>query len=344
MTNNICCIVEGIMFTFLLILTIVSVVLLILLSAIEPHRSSMSHYELQRRTEAGDRDAKEDLRRQMLLADVISILRVKRALLLVVSAFLLVATFGWGWGIAGAVVVALFHGTVSRVGILRVVGGNMYNGLEPLILDSIEKAPFFFALIRTRNDPNVDFTIDSRQELQHIIDQSGDVLSPDEKKLVVHALDFSDKTVRHVMTSVDEIATIKKTEFLGPLTLDDLHKTGHSHLPVIAQDIDHIVGILHLQNLLTLDIKRSVTAEKAMDARVLYLRRDQTLQQALAAFLKTHQHLFIVVDEDKKTVGLITLNDVIEALIGRKIVDDFDEHESLRAVSTRKPSHTDHKN
>lgn len=326
---------RGIMFTFLLILTIANTVLLILLSAMTPERSAMSHYELQRRVDTGDKEAKENLRRETLLGDVISVLRVKKALLLVVGSFLLVAVFGWGLGVVLALIVALFYGAIARIGVVRVASGNIYAALEPHLLGVIEKAPFIFSLIRSRNDPNVDFNLDSRQELQYVIDQSQDVLSSDEKKLVIHALSFSDKVVRSVMTPASEIASIKKSEFLGPLTLDDLHKTGHSHLPVIAQDIDHIVGILHLQNLLTLDIKRSVTAEKAMEARVLYLRHDQSLQQALAAFLKTHQHLFIVVNEDKKTVGVVTLNDVIEALIGRKIIDDFDGHESLRAVAER---------
>ncbi len=328
------------MFTFLLVLTIITTMLLILLSAMAPQRSAMSHYELQRRVDEGDKEAKENHRRQLLLSDVISILRVKKALLLVVSGFLLVATFGWGLGVVLALIVALFYGAIAQLGIIRVAGGNIYNALEPHLLKMIERAPFIFSLIRSRNDPNVDFNLDSRQELQYLIDQSKDVLSSDEKKLVVHALSFSDKVVRTVMTPVSEISSIKKSEFIGPLTLDELHKTGHSHLPVIAQDIDHVIGILHLQNLLALDTKRSMTAEKAMETRVLYLRYDQPLQQALAAFLKTHQHLFIVVDEDKKTVGVVTLNDIIEVLIGRIIIDDFDGHESLRAVSARN-SHND---
>jgi CBS domain containing-hemolysin-like protein len=124
---------------------------------------------------------------------------------------------------------------------------------------------------------------------------------------------------------------------LGPLTLDDLHKTGNSKLPVIASDIDHIVGILHLEGLLALDIKRSTTAEKAMEPKVYYIHKDQTLQHALTEFLSTRHYLLIVIDESRQTVGLITLEDVIEALLGRKIVDEFDAHDNLREVASRKP-------
>jgi len=325
------------MLTFLLILTIITITLLILVSTMTPHRSSMSHYELQRRIETGDMHAKQDMRRQLALGDIISLLRIDKAFLLVISSFLLVLLFGWGWGVVLALIVALFHGAAARFGVFRFIGGNIYSVLEPSILELTEKVPFVFMLIRSRNEPNVDFTIDSRQELEYLIDQSRDVLSPDEKKLIVHSLAFSSKTVRDVMTPVSKIVSIKKTEFLGPLTLDDVHKSGHSRLPVISQDIDHIVGILHVQNLLTLDMKRSVTAEKAMDTHVHYIRQDQPLPHVLSALLRTHQHIFIVIDELRSTVGLITLDDVIEALIGRTIIDEFDNHESVRAVSEHGP-------
>ena len=79
-----------------------------------------------------------------------------------------------------------------------------------------------------------------------------------------------------------------------------------------------------------------MTAEKAMDSGINYIRQDQTLNQALAAFLKTHKHLFIVVNESRETVGLLTLNDVIQELIGHPIIDEFDTHDNLHAVAKRK--------
>ena len=72
-----------------------------------------------------------------------------------------------------------------------------------------------------------------------------------------------------------------------------------------------------------------------MEKKVYYIREDQTLDHALAAFLKTRHHLFVVVNGYRETAGIITLEDVIEALLGRKIVDEFDLHDDLRAVATR---------
>jgi len=169
------------------------------------------------------------------------------------------------------------------------------------------------------------------------------LLSADEKHLIANGLGFADKPVSDVMTPRGVIDSISKRELLGPLVLDDLHKTGHSRFPVIDGDIDHVVGMLYIQNLLTVDSgKRSTTAEKTMEPRVFYIRHDQTLGHALAAFLRTHHHLFIVINEFRETVGLLSLEDVIEALLGRKIVDEFDTHEDLRVVAARNPRGNNH--
>jgi CBS domain containing-hemolysin-like protein len=177
--------------------------------------------------------------------------------------------------------------------------------------------------------------LDSREELHYLVQHSGGLITEDEKKLITHGLSFDTRTVSEILTPRSVIDTIDKKELLGPLVLDDLHKTGHSRFPVIDGDTDHIIGILHIHDLLTLDSKRSTTAEKAMEARVFYIREDQTLAHALAAFLRTRHHLFIVVNEFRETVGVLSLEDVMEALLGRKIIDEFDAHEDLRAVAAR---------
>jgi CBS domain containing-hemolysin-like protein len=138
------------------------------------------------------------------------------------------------------------------------------------------------------------------------------------------------------MVPRDKIVTIEKGEFLGPLVLDDLHKTGFKRLSVISDDADHIIGILNLRGLLELDVKRSVTAEKAMEPKVFYVHENQKLDRAMATFLKTHTNLLIVVNKERKTVGLLTFEDLMSSLLGRRVVDNFDEHDNLHAVAKGK--------
>ena len=72
-----------------------------------------------------------------------------------------------------------------------------------------------------------------------------------------------------------------------------------------------------------------------MEKRVFYINQEQTLDRALAAFIKTRHHLFVVVNGYRETAGILTLEDTIEALLGREIVDEFDVHDDLRVVAAR---------
>lgn len=333
------------MFVFLVIVTVIVFILLVVTAALEPIRPIMSLFELDRRSKSGDNEAGLNKRRLQHVGDILSAIRVKTALLLVISTVLLIVTFGWAIGIVAALIVAVEYGAISRLPFIRVVAGRIYNRFEQSTLDRVEKHPRIFKFIRSITSVADTTRIDSREELQHLVAESGSVLSADERKLIVNSLSFKDQLVEGIMIPRTAIASIEYTEFLGPLTLSEIHKLGHSRLPVTRGDIDHVVGILHLQSLLELDSKRSVTVEKAMDSRVCYIRHDQSLHHALAAFLRTHQHLFIVVNEFRETVGLVSLEDVIEALIGQKIIDEFDAHDDLRAVALRnladnnKPKH-----
>lgn len=326
------------MFTFLAILTFVLFVLLVVVASMRPAPSVVSSYELERRAKKANREAKEMLRREQYLPDILTLQRIIVTLLLVVVVLLSVVTFGWLIGVIVAVIVALEYGVVASFGPLGRQSQKLYEKIEPALVTFVEKFNVIFIFLRSvpSHDPSHYHRFDSREELQQLVNQSGDILSEDERKLIVHSLGFREQRVDSVMTPKSMIESIKKTEFLGPLVLSELHDLGHSRLPVIGSDIDHVVGVLHLKDLLSLDVKRSVTAEKAMEPKVYYIREDQTLEHALAAFLKTHHHLFIVINKERETVGLVTLEDVIEALLGRKIIDEDDNHEDLRSIAAHK--------
>lgn len=331
------------MFTVTVIILVVVFALLLLAAGVRPLRTSLSQFELSRRQNVGDASAVAMARREKLLDDVISLQRTGVALLLVVAVMLSVVAFGWLIGTLVAVAIALEYGAIARLQPVQVRVQRLYERYETAILNFIERFPFAWRLLRGVSlEMSQRTKLDSREELEYLVTESGALLDGNERKLILHSLKFNDRTVSEVMIPKSMIDSIDKKELLGPLVLDDLHKTGHSRFPVIDKDIDHVVGILHIQDLLTISAKRSETVEKTMMPRVFYIREDQTLQHALSAFLRTHHHLFVVVNEYRETVGLISLEDVIEALLGRKIVDEFDAHDDLRAVALRNPRGNNH--
>lgn len=327
------------MVLFMLIICVLVFALLISVTSIVPEHSTMSLFEMKRRSQGGDSGADELLRRERLLGDVVSLQRALQALLLVVFVAVSVAAFGWFFGIVIAAIVALEYGAIARLAFVHSWSQSNYERYEHSLLQFVEKYPMVFRLLRSvTSHPVQAKQLDSREELLHMLDQSGALLSADEKKLMTHSMQFGSRQVSEMMTPRGVIDSVKADEMLGPLVLDGLHKTGHSRFPVIDGDIDHVVGMLYVQNLLTLDSKAATTtAAKAMEQRVFYIKEDQSLQHALAAFIRTHHHLFVVVNEFRETVGLLSLEDVMEALLGHKIIDEFDAHDDLRTVAARNP-------
>ncbi len=319
-----------------LVVECVVVIVLLMVSGFIPARSLMSIFELERRKAAGDRHAAATLHREVLLDDIISLQRILAALLLVIFVSVTVAAFGWLAGVVASLFVALAYGAVAQIGIVQRLSQKLYNQHEPVLLQFVERFGGVIRFIRSVS-PAIPAPkkVDSREELEYLLANSAAVLSVDEKKLITHALQFEDRLVSEVMTPRGVIDSIGTNELLGPLVLDDLHRTGHSRFPVTDGDIDHVVGMVYIQSLLALDHKRSLTAGKTMEPHVFYIHQDQSLAHALTAFIRTHHHLFIVINEFRETVGLLSLEDVVEALLGRQIVDEFDAHDDLRVVAAR---------
>lgn len=328
---------EGTMSTLLVLFLIAVFIALLLVAGMQPKPAEYSLYELQRRAKRSER-AKHDVLRFELMPDIKAILRIKTAILLVVTVILAIVAFGWFLGIVISIVVAIFYSPLAHVRSIARISSNLYDKLEPLFLRFIQSAESVFVFLR--DTPLYNNTYEgqfaSREELQDLISRSHEALSENERAIVISALGFSDKKVADSMTRRSAIDSIKHDEFLGPLVLDELHALGHSRLPVIKEDIDHVVGILYLRDLLSLDRRHSATAEEIMEKKVYYIHKDDTLEHALAAFLKTHHHLFIVINDDRETVGLLSLEDTLEALIGRRILDEDDNHADPRDVAARK--------
>lgn len=310
---------------------------LLLVRGARPERSPLSRFELERRLRAGKPGAEDAIRREDLLHDIYSFQHVLTAVLLVTISALGVLLFHWTVGFLVSLLIALESGAVARLKLVWKPANLLYGRIESKLLDLIERFPRVFKLLRTVAPLSGDqYMLHSQEELLEIVNQADSAaISDQQKRLITNGLQFETRQIKEIMTPREEIKTVKRKEMLGPLVLDELHKTGHSRFPVIDKDVDHVVGVLHIRSLLSLDHKRTVTAEKAMEPEVYFIRHDQTLAYALAAFLRTRHHLFIVIDGDQRTTGVVSLEDVIEALLGHDIRDEFDVGKEPKLISSR---------
>ncbi len=200
--------------------------------------------------------------------------------------------------------------------------------------------------IRSHRPLHVHSGLYERADLLELIEQQQ--VQPDnriektELEIAKHALSFGDLTIGSRMTPRRAVKQTSADDSLGPVIMDELHASGHSRFPVYEKNKDNIVGTLYLHDLVR--SKHGGTVRSLMRPTVYYLHEDQSLHDALQAFLKTHHHLFVVVNSFEEYVGIITSEDILEAILGKPIIDEFDQYEDLRAVAGRaaKQEHQEH--
>ncbi|MFZ1324067.1 MAG: CBS domain-containing protein [Candidatus Saccharimonadales bacterium] len=174
----------------------------------------------------------------------------------------------------------------------------------------------------------------TRSELMHTIGALSPAdtdLSADELRIIKHSMAFGEKSVHDIMTPRSVIVSIKEDDVLSPVLLDELHKSGHSRFPVLAANEDHAAGILYTKDLH--DLKRHGLAGELMHRPVHYVNENRELDHVLQAFIKTKQHMFMVVNEFAEITGLVTIEDVMEQILGKPIIDEFDRYDSMRDVA-----------
>lgn len=185
-----------------------------------------------------------------------------------------------------------------------------------------------------------------RADLLELLDQQfvqfDNRISKTELDIARHALQFGDKLVREVMIPRRAVRLVGVADIVGPLLINELHESGFSRFPVYQGKKDNIVGTLYLRDLVGLTAEGSV--QNVMKHKVYYVHEEQTLHDVLQAILKTRHQLFVVVNEFEEFVGIIGLEDVVEQIIGRPIMDEFDRYEDIRAVAARaaKKEHDQH--
>jgi CBS domain containing-hemolysin-like protein len=163
----------------------------------------------------------------------------------------------------------------------------------------------------------------SEEELRMILGLSHEsgVLTEQHATLLENALDFADRTVRQIMVPRGDIVHLDVSRsFQDNLAI--AREGGHTRYPLCEGDLDRVVGIVHIKDLF---LRQGGEADLRVIAREpLIVPESIAVQRLLGTFQKQRMHLGIVIDEYGGTSGLVTLEDVLEELIG-EIQDEFDE-------------------
>jgi putative hemolysin len=172
----------------------------------------------------------------------------------------------------------------------------------------------------------VDF---SRQDLNEAINYSTKIAEGDveEAKLLKGIISFGDKEVTEIMTSRMDVVGIDEQEPFSSV-LQIIRRSGFSRYPVYQENIDKITGVLHIKDMLPfLDSDENVRWQEKIRP-VYVIPENKKIKDLLKEFQQKKKHMAVVVDEFGGANGIITLEDVIEEIVG-DISDEFDDEDDF---------------
>lgn len=166
----------------------------------------------------------------------------------------------------------------------------------------------------------------SAAELGLMIEESRDegLLADEDHELLTAALGFLDRGASSVMVPRAQIVSIPRSATVADAE-EVVHASGHSRVLVVGRDLDDVLGFVHAKDLLRvpLDGRRRPVPLDAM-RMTLTVDPDRGLGEVLLAMRRARRHVAVVSDSERRTVGMVTMEDVLEAIVG-DIVDETDQ-------------------
>jgi putative hemolysin len=179
-------------------------------------------------------------------------------------------------------------------------------------------------------DPNVGRTAMTEQELRETL-AGAQTLSQDERQIVGEVFDAGKRRIREVLIPRTEVVFLDaETPLRAAATI--AVDVPYSRLPVFQESYDNVIGFVHVRDLLAPEPGRAGVSVGKITRPVKFLPISKTVLSAMSEMRRERAHLAIVVDDYGGTAGIITLEDLVEELIG-DIRDEYDDTESGQATA-----------
>ena len=168
--------------------------------------------------------------------------------------------------------------------------------------------------------------VHSAEELQMLVEESGRSknVTPTERDISINALELNDRVAHDIMTPRTEIVYLDAGRSFEE-NMKTALESKHTRFPIREGSLDNVPGIVHIKDLFA--IFKDPRPDILKIARpAMFVPEIQPLDEILKTFLSRHAHMALVVDENGVLTGMLTLDDVIEELVG-EIQDEFDTHD-----------------
>ena len=162
-----------------------------------------------------------------------------------------------------------------------------------------------------------DQTQFDEEDFENVVEKVSDegILEEEQSDIIQSALDFADTNVKEVLTPRNKIFALNIRE----LTKEKLHKiileTNYSRIPVYDTDFDNMIGVLHIKTYLSAYLRNPKISIRRNLQKIYFVSSKIMIDDLFNGFKKHHTHIAIVRDKNKKVIGMVTMDDVLEELV-----------------------------
>ena len=155
------------------------------------------------------------------------------------------------------------------------------------------------------------------EDFENVVENASDegILEEEQSDIIQSALDFADTNVKEVLTPKNKIFALD----INTLTKEKLHQiiltTNYSRIPVYSGDFDNIIGVLHIKTYLSAYLNNPNVSIRRKLQKPYFVSSNIMIDDLFNGFKKHHTHIAIVRDKNKKVIGMVTMDDVLEELV-----------------------------
>ena len=155
------------------------------------------------------------------------------------------------------------------------------------------------------------------EDFENVVENASDegILEEEQSDIIQSALDFADTNVKEVLTPRNKIYALNIRE----LTKEKLHKiileTNYSRIPVYDTNFDNMIGVLHIKTYLSAYLRNPNVSIKRKLQTPYFVSSKIMIDDLFNGFKKHHTHIALVRDKNKKIIGMVTMDDVLEELV-----------------------------
>lgn len=327
-----------------MLLSIIFIVILLLLAALtaasEISIIAVSRIKLRKLASSGSKSAQMTLKiletPEKFFSTILVLNNIVDTLIAAIVTVIMVAMFGDNKGIVFATIIASLiiivfevvaktlaatHSEKLSLIMARPVSG-LISMLSPVVRGLVYITNFIVKLVSKTTPPKPALVTDEELRALIKIGAEEDAQHREKYKMLSKVFDFSDAVVKDVMMPKKNIVSIDVDSGIEDI-LEKVLESGYSRLPVYQDEPDNIVGIINMKDLLNLSHNKNLVVLQDILYPAVFFPDTKKVSELLKEFQKGHTHIALVTDANGKLEGLVTLEDLLEEIVG-EIEDEYD--------------------